>query len=71
MWIKTLHIVRLTEKEAHSWQLPQIELYTENHGYLNFDTRPQVRYLSLDIIYSRYRCYVDGSWKERDKFSGT
>jgi len=60
----------LAEKEAHSWQLAQVKLSTENHGSLNLETRNRVRDFSHDNNYSGYRCFVNGEWKESDKFSG-
>ncbi|KAG7533010.1 Ribonuclease H domain [Arabidopsis thaliana x Arabidopsis arenosa] len=33
-------------------------------------TRSRVRDASLESNYSGYRCFVDGSWKGSDKFSG-
>ncbi|KAG7588485.1 Ribonuclease H domain [Arabidopsis suecica] len=49
----------------------QIELHNENHGSVGLVNQDQVRDVSLEAEYSGYRCFVDGSWKESDKFSGT
>ncbi|KAG7579374.1 Reverse transcriptase zinc-binding domain [Arabidopsis thaliana x Arabidopsis arenosa] len=66
-----IEVLRLAEKEAQLWQSAQIELHNENHGYVDLVNRIRVRDVSLDSNYSGYRCFVDGSWKESDKFSGT
>ncbi|KAG7583517.1 Ribonuclease H-like superfamily [Arabidopsis suecica] len=64
-------VLRLAEKEAQLWQSAQIELHNENHGSVNLVNQDRVRAISLETEYSGYRCFVDGSWKESDKFSGT
>ncbi|KAG7582071.1 Ribonuclease H-like superfamily [Arabidopsis suecica] len=64
-------VLCLAEKEAQSWQTAQVELHAENLGSLVQDTRPRVRDISQDTSYSGHRCFIDGSWKESDKFSGT
>ncbi|KAG7548646.1 Reverse transcriptase domain [Arabidopsis suecica] len=66
-----LEVLHLAEKEAQSWQLAQFELINENRGPSNCETRARERDISHDTIYSGYRCFVDGSWKGTDKFSGT
>ncbi|KAG7574769.1 Endonuclease/exonuclease/phosphatase superfamily [Arabidopsis suecica] len=66
-----LEVLRLAEKEAQLWQSAQIELHHETHGTVELVNRPRVGNTSLDSNYSGYRCFVDGSWKESDKFSGT
>ncbi|KAG7599579.1 Zinc finger CCHC-type [Arabidopsis suecica] len=40
-------------------------------GHVEVVNRSRVKDASLDSTYSGYRCFVDGSWKESDKFSGT
>ncbi|KAG7556849.1 Ribonuclease H domain [Arabidopsis suecica] len=66
-----LEVLRLAEKEAQLWQSAQLELHNENLGSVDLVTRPRVRDVSLESNFSGYRCFVDGSWKENDKFSGT
>ncbi|KAG7536081.1 Ribonuclease H-like superfamily [Arabidopsis suecica] len=56
--------------EAQLWQSAQIELHQENNDSVDLVTRSRVGVASLDSNYSGYRCFVDGSWKESDKFSG-
>ncbi|KAG7568009.1 Ribonuclease H-like superfamily [Arabidopsis thaliana x Arabidopsis arenosa] len=65
-----LQVLRLAEKEAQLWQSAQIELHQENNYSVDLVTRSRVGVASLDSNYSGYRCFVDGSWKESDKFSG-
>ncbi|KAG7552416.1 Longin-like domain superfamily [Arabidopsis thaliana x Arabidopsis arenosa] len=64
-------VLRLAEKEAQLWQSAQIELHNENPGSVDLVNQDRVRDISLEAEYSGYRCFVDGSWKESDKFSGT
>ncbi|KAG7552559.1 Ribonuclease H-like superfamily [Arabidopsis thaliana x Arabidopsis arenosa] len=66
-----LEVLRLAEKEAQLWQSAQIELINANQGPVDLVTRSRVRTASLEATYSGYRCFVDGSWKGSDKFSGT
>ncbi|KAG7548661.1 Ribonuclease H-like superfamily [Arabidopsis suecica] len=66
-----VEVLRLAEKEAQLWQSAQIELHNENHGSVDLVNQDRVRDISLEAEYSGYRCFVDGSWKESDKFSGT
>ncbi|KAG7536687.1 Ribonuclease H domain [Arabidopsis suecica] len=66
-----LEVLQLAEKEAQLWQSAQIELHHENNGTVELETRSRVGDASLDSNYSGCRCFVDGSWKESDKFSGT
>ncbi|KAG7568025.1 Ribonuclease H domain [Arabidopsis thaliana x Arabidopsis arenosa] len=66
-----LEVLRLAENEAQLWQSAQIELHHETHGTVELVNRSRVGNTSLDSNYSGYRCFVDGSWKESDKFSGT
>ena len=65
-----LEVLCLAKKEAHSSKVAQLELHTENHESLNLATRSRLRDISQDINYLGFRCYVDGSWKESDKFLG-
>ncbi|KAG7532416.1 Endonuclease/exonuclease/phosphatase superfamily [Arabidopsis thaliana x Arabidopsis arenosa] len=66
-----LEVLRLAEKEAQLWQSAQSELHNGNHGHVELVTQSRVGDASLDSNYSGYHCFVDGSWKESDKFSGT
>ncbi|KAG7588883.1 Powdery mildew resistance protein RPW8 domain [Arabidopsis suecica] len=66
-----LEVLRLAEKEAQLWQSAQIELHNENHGFVDLVNRIRVRDVPLESNYSGCRYFVDGSWKESDKFSGT
>ncbi|KAG7564174.1 Ribonuclease H domain [Arabidopsis suecica] len=66
-----LEVLRLAEKEAQLWQSAQSELHNGNHGHVELVTQSRVGDASLDSNFSGYRCFVDGSWKESDKFSGT
>jgi len=61
----------LAVKEAQSWQEAQFELHSESHGSLSIDNRIRVRDVSQDTTFSGYRCFIDGSWKASDQFSGT
>jgi len=64
-----LEILCLAEQEAQSWKLAQVELHTEN--LVSFlETRTLVRNISRDITYAGLRYFVNGSWKEIDKFLG-
>jgi len=65
-----LEILHLAEKESDLWKSAQLELHNENFGSFNLEDRNRVRHFSLDNNYSGYRCFVDGSWKDTDKFSG-
>jgi len=65
-----LEILRLAEKETHSRQEAQSELHVESHGVLNLGVRSRVRDISHVTNFSGFRCFVDGSWKESDQFSG-
>ncbi|KAG7567099.1 Ribonuclease H-like superfamily [Arabidopsis thaliana x Arabidopsis arenosa] len=69
--VDPLEVLRLAEKEAQLWQSAQIELHHETHGTVELVNRSRVGNTALESIYSGYRCFVDGSWKESDKFSGT
>jgi len=64
-----LDVLCLEEKEAHLWQLAQVQLNTENQVSYRSENQLWVRDISQDIVYSGCRCFVDGSWKETDKFS--
>ncbi|KAG7559476.1 Ribonuclease H-like superfamily [Arabidopsis thaliana x Arabidopsis arenosa] len=66
-----IEVLRLAEKEAQLWQSAQIELHNENHASMDLVNRTRVRDALHESNYSGYRCFVDGSWKESDKFSGT
>ncbi|KAG7563965.1 Ribonuclease H-like superfamily [Arabidopsis suecica] len=66
-----IEVLRLAEKEAQLWQSAQVDLHNENHGSVDLVNRIRVRDVSLESNYSGYRCFVDGSWKGSDKFSGT
>ncbi|KAG7584349.1 Ribonuclease H-like superfamily [Arabidopsis suecica] len=66
-----LEVLHLKEKEAQAWQVAQSELHIDNQGSLDTVTRNRVREVSLDSSYSGHRCFVDGSWKRTDIFSGT
>ncbi|KAG7592953.1 Ribonuclease H domain [Arabidopsis thaliana x Arabidopsis arenosa] len=66
-----LEVLRLAENEAQLWQSAQIELINANQGPVDLVTRSRVRTASLEATYSGYRCFVDGSWKGSDQFSGT
>ncbi|KAG7533323.1 Ribonuclease H domain [Arabidopsis thaliana x Arabidopsis arenosa] len=66
-----LEVLRLADKEAQLWQSAQSELHNGNHGHVELVTQSRVGDASLDSNFSGYRCFVDGSWKESDKFSGT
>ncbi|KAG7579095.1 Ribonuclease H domain [Arabidopsis thaliana x Arabidopsis arenosa] len=68
---EAIEVLRLAEKEAQLWQSAQIELHNENHGSVDLVNQDRVSNVSLEAEYSGYRCFVDGSWKEGDKFSGT
>ncbi|KAG7564388.1 Ribonuclease H domain [Arabidopsis suecica] len=65
-----LEVLRLAEKEAQLWQSAQIELHHETNGIVDLVNRSRVGDASLDSNYCGCRCFVDGSWKESDKFSG-
>ncbi|KAG7599379.1 Ribonuclease H-like superfamily [Arabidopsis suecica] len=66
-----IEVLRLAEKEAQLWQTAQIEFHNESHGSVDLVNQTRVRDTSLESNYSGYRCFVDGSWKGSDKFSGT
>ncbi|KAG7568133.1 Ribonuclease H-like superfamily [Arabidopsis thaliana x Arabidopsis arenosa] len=66
-----IEVLRLAEKEAQLWQTAQVDLHNENHGSVDLVNQIRVRDVSLESNYSGYRCFVDGSWKGSDKFSGT
>jgi len=66
-----LEVLCLSEKEVQSWQLAQIVLHSENHGSLRLEKQIRVRDISYDNIYSGLCCFLDGSWKGSDKYSGT
>ncbi|AAF88012.1 contains similarity to other Arabidopsis thaliana putative Tal-1 reverse transcriptases; may be a pseudogene [Arabidopsis thaliana] len=57
-------------KEEHLWQEAQVELHVESHDHLNLGARSRVRDISQHTNYSGFLCFVDGSWKESDQFSG-
>ncbi|KAG7578757.1 Ribonuclease H-like superfamily [Arabidopsis thaliana x Arabidopsis arenosa] len=65
-----LEVLRLAEREAQLWHSAQVELHTETQASVEFPNRPQTRGVSLDSDFTGYRCFVDGSWKDSDKFSG-
>ncbi|VYS69823.1 unnamed protein product [Arabidopsis thaliana] len=65
-----LEILHLAEKESDLWKSAQLELHNKNFGSFNLEDRNRVRHFSLDNNYYGYRCFVDGSWKDTDKFSG-
>jgi len=64
-----LDILSLAEKEAQSWKSAQVELHSENPVSF-LESRTRVRNISEDNVYAGLRCFVDGSWKESDQFSG-
>ncbi|KAL9840753.1 putative RNA-directed DNA polymerase [Arabidopsis thaliana] len=66
-----MEILLLAVKEAQSWQEAQVELHSERHGSLSIDSRIRVRDVSQDTTFSGFRCFIDGSWKASDQFSGT
>ena len=65
-----LDVLCLAEKEAQLWQLAQFKLNTKNNGSMGSEKQIRVQNISHDNIYSGFRCFVDGSWKGSDKFSG-
>ncbi|KAG7556675.1 Reverse transcriptase domain [Arabidopsis suecica] len=65
-----LEVLRLAEREEQLWHSAQVELHTETQASVEFPNRPQTREVSLDSDFTGYRCFVDGSWKDSDKFSG-
>lgn len=66
-----LKVLCFAKSEAQSWKSAQIELHVENHETPNFGSRSRARDIYPDINFLGYRCYVDGSWKKDDFFSGT
>ncbi|KAG7563962.1 Ribonuclease H-like superfamily [Arabidopsis suecica] len=65
-----LEVLRLAEKEVQLWQSAQIELHHETNGIVDLVNCSRVGDASLDSNYCGCRCFVDGWWKESDKFSG-
>ncbi|KAG7539157.1 Ribonuclease H domain [Arabidopsis suecica] len=63
-------ILRLAENEEQAWQLAQVEIPDDvvdsvvrnTHSHSMIDEQRQVG--------NGFQCYVDGSWKESDRFSG-
>ena len=66
-----MEILLLAVKEAQSQQEAQVELHNESHGSLFLDTRIRVKDVSQDTTFSGFQCFIDGSWKASDQFSGT
>lgn len=67
----SLEVIPLAKNDAQVWQLAQVELHTVNNIPLETDSRNQER-LSIHVPNNYgYQCYIDGLWKESDKFSRT
>jgi len=52
------------------WQVGHIEFSLETSCFLNSETRTRVRDISQNDSYLGYHPFLDGSWKDSDKFSG-
>ncbi|KAG7599912.1 Ribonuclease H domain [Arabidopsis suecica] len=67
---KSVRGITVSRKRSAIVAVSPIELHHETNGTVELVTRSRVGDASLDSNYSGCRCFMDGSWKESDKFSG-
>ncbi|XP_010451766.1 PREDICTED: uncharacterized protein LOC104733939 [Camelina sativa] len=65
-------IVRVAEGEAAAWQQAQLEEDQVTYPIIPGASEIPVRVAtaSLPLVYSGYRCFIDGSWKAGDLYAG-
>ncbi|XP_010495441.1 PREDICTED: uncharacterized protein LOC104772536 [Camelina sativa] len=64
-------VVRVAEGEAVTWQEAQVDIEEDEHPIIPLHPSSGPRLCaSLPRTFTGYRCYVDGSWKDSDAFSG-
>ncbi|KAG7585995.1 Reverse transcriptase zinc-binding domain [Arabidopsis thaliana x Arabidopsis arenosa] len=65
-----IDILRLAENEEQAWQLAQVEISDDNLETVATITQSHCRVEHIGHNRSGYQCFLDGSWKENDCFSG-